>query len=110
MIKIASVDNTKNRKDSGNTNDINYIPDSQKNTKKGSPKKNINIVKKTTTKFVDNNDEKSTNSSEYSNSSLPTFLTADKYDILIIRAAKLIMTNNIDALIFYMEDNVLHLP
>ena len=84
MIKIEFVDNTKNRKDSSNTNEINYIADSQKNTNKDSSKKSINIVKKTT-KVVDTNDEKSTNSSEYSNSSLPTFLTADKFDILIIK-------------------------
>ena len=84
MIKIESVDNTKNRKDSGNTNEINYIGDSQKNTNKDSSKKSINIVKKTT-KVVDTNVEKSTNNSKYSNSSLPTFIRADKFDILIIK-------------------------
>jgi len=84
VIKIESVDNTKNRKDSANINEINYIGDSQKNTNKDSSKKSINIVKKTT-KVVDTNVEKNSNNSEYSNSSLPTFITADKFDILIIK-------------------------
>lgn len=81
---MESDDNTENRKDSRNTTEVNYFADSQKNTNKDSSIKSINIVKKTT-KVVATNDEKSTNNNEYSNSSLPTFITADKFDILIIK-------------------------
>jgi DNA-binding Lrp family transcriptional regulator len=84
VIKIKSDDNPENKKDSDNANEIAYLHLLRKNTNNDSSKKSINILKETT-KVVDANDEKSTNSSEYSNSSLNTFITADKFDVLIIK-------------------------
>jgi DNA-binding Lrp family transcriptional regulator len=68
-----------------NANEIDYIAELQKNTNnRYLPEKGIKIVKKSA--IVDGyEDEEDNNSSEYSNSRLPTLITADKFDILIIK-------------------------
>ncbi|HZB17287.1 MAG TPA: Lrp/AsnC family transcriptional regulator [Nitrososphaeraceae archaeon] len=70
-----------------NANEIDYIADLQKNTNnRYLPEKGIKIVKKRPI-VHDYNDEEGNNSGEYSksNSTLPTLITADKFDVLIIK-------------------------
>jgi DNA-binding Lrp family transcriptional regulator len=70
-----------------NVNEIDYIADLQKNTNNRElPEKGIKIVKKSPIVHAYNGEE-GNNSGEYSksNSSLPTLITADKFDIFIIK-------------------------
>ncbi len=70
-----------------NANEIDYISDLQKNTNsRYLPEKGIKIVKKSPIVHA-YNEEEGNNSGEYSksNSRLPTLITADKFDVLIIK-------------------------
>jgi DNA-binding Lrp family transcriptional regulator len=70
-----------------NTNEIDYIAELQKNTNnRYLPEKGVKIVKKSSIVHA-YNDEEGNSSGEYSksNSRLPTLITADKFDVLIIK-------------------------
>jgi hypothetical protein len=70
-----------------NTNEIDYSAELQKNTNnRYLPEKGVKIVKKSPIVHA-YNDEEGNNSDEYSkyNSRLPTLITADKFDVLIIK-------------------------
>ena len=78
MIKTESDDNT---------NEIDYIAELQKNTNnRYLPEKAVKIIKKSPIVHA-YNDEEGNNSGEYSKSysSLPTLVTADKFDVLVIK-------------------------
>jgi DNA-binding Lrp family transcriptional regulator len=68
-----------------NANEIDYIADLQKNTNnRDLPEKGIKIVKKSPIVHAYNGEE-GNNSGEHPNSSLPTLITADKFDVFIIK-------------------------
>ena len=78
MIKTESDDNT---------NEIDYIAELQKNTNnRYLPEKAVKIIKKSPIVHA-YNDEEGNSSGEYSKSysHLPTLITADKFDVLIIK-------------------------
>ena len=97
MIKTKSDDNT---------NEIDYIAELQKNTNnRYLPEKAVKIIKKSPIVHA-SNDEEGNSSGEYSKSysHLPTLITADKFDVLIIKELlkdPSITTFNVKFIIFF---------
>ncbi len=81
MIKIESFDNVNDIQSEKKVNTINNPKRSKKNAHRNLPNRGVKIVKKNTTTSIDICD----NSREYYNASLTNFITADKFDILIIK-------------------------
>jgi len=81
VIKTESFDNVNDIQSEKKVNTINNPKRSKKNAHRNLSNGGVKIVKKNTTTAIDICD----NSSEYSNSSLTDFITADKFDILIIK-------------------------